>query len=515
MKNLKRIVSFFLSLVMMLSMMSITAFAEETGEDTLYQETDPYVYVFMDSSVVPDEWKGKMAWYLSSHRPEFVLKDSYDIREGVPTVIALYNSSENEMMKTYCLDLQVETVSNTRYRRLNLEDSTYFSDENAELLRAIFLNGFIDPADTSDLQNAANEWLADQGMEQITDLTSAQALSATQYAIWLISAEDEFADSTIYNATVPSKDRWLGMIKYTDDPNPKETAVIDDDGNNITEKNITLFAEYLLNLDGVAPSTVLVSDATLADADAGDAVLEDDDTYSVTVTVNIDGVKDGDELYLTVGSGEKTDAGYEKSNTVAVTASGEQAVTLTGLTEEEANGALSVEINGQQTGSDVYMFDAPGNRGTSQTMIGYDNSVMPVHAKAIIGEEERVLKIYKTTPADEQGNTTPLPNIQFVIYQVATTEQIESGEVVVDSVPADEDVTKYATHKNEVVTVTTDENGYAEYNFTRNGMPDGVYMIVEHPTASIKAAIAPFFISIPMTNETGDGYIYEIVAKPK
>ena len=489
MKNLRRIGALLLAIAMMLSMMSINVFAEET-----YQETDPYVYLYGE---YPDtEWQDKSTWYWSSHLVNLNGIDG-TVTTDRPMVFPLYNMVTGDMIKAYCLDQDTPIADVSLYRRLNLEDSGYYDVSDAELLRAITLNGYWDADDLSDLQTAANTWLTSKGMDQIVDLTGAQAVSGTQGAIWAIANSSDTI-SVEYGRNSAAKASWLFSMYDTVSVNPQETEVLDDEGNNITQKNINLLIEYLINLDGVAASTVLVSDAMLADATVSDAVLEDDGTYSVTVTANIDGVKDGDELYLTAASGDK-------SATVAVTSSGAQTVTLTGLTEEEANGMITAEINGTQTGSDVYMYDAPGNRGTSQTLIGYDETSMPVQARAVIDEEERVLKIHKTTPADEQGNTTPLPNIHFVIYQVATTEQIESGEVVLGAAPSDEDLAKYATKDYEVVTITTDANGYAEYNFSRNGMPDGVYIVVERPTESIKEAVDPFFVTIPYESDNAGG----------
>ena len=498
MKKLKRIGAFVLAIVMVLSMMSINVFAET------YTETNPYFYLYGDTPVT--EFQGKASWYWSPHRGMRTYADGTTSRTDVPMMFPLLNMSTMETIKTYCIDSGVSVADVAEYRRLNLEDSTYFSAEDAAKLRAIFLNGFTDASQTADIQAAANTWLASKGMDQIADLTGAQALAATQYAIWCIS-NSEISDIVYYD-TYSAKDSWLVSMYDTVGVNPQETVITDDEGNNITEKNINLLTDYLLSIDGVAATTVLVSDATLAGATVSDPVDAGDGTYSVTVTANIDGVKDGDALYLTAMSGAK-------EATVAVNASGAQTVTLTGLTADEANGMIAVEINGTQAGDDVYLYDAKGPRGTSQTMIGYDTSVMNVHAEALVGNDERVLKIYKTTPADENGNTTPLPNIGFTLYQVATIEEIENGTVVLGSAPTADDIATYAVRANEIVTITTDANGYAEYNFSRNGMEDGVYMVVENPTGSVQTAVNPFFIIVPMTNETGDGYVYEIVAQPK
>ena len=485
MKILKRIGASVLAIVMVLSTMSINVFAET------YTETEPYLYLYGDTPIA--EFQGKASWYWSPHRGMKTYADGTTSRTDVPMMFPLLNMSTMETIKTYCIDSGVSVADVAEYRRLNLEDSTYFSAEDAAKLRAIFLNGFTDASQTADIQAAANTWLASKGMDQIADLTGAQALAATQYAIWCIS-NSEISDIVYYD-TYSAKDSWLVSMYDTVGVNPQETVITDDEGNNITEKNINLLTDYLLSIDGVAATTVLVSDATLAGATVSDPVDAGDGTYSVTVTANIDGVKTGDALYLTAMSGAK-------NATVAVTASGATSVVLDGLTDGEANGMITVEINGTQKGNDVYLYDAKGPRGASQTMVGFDTGVMNVHAEAVVGNDERILKIHKTNEADGTG----LANISFTLYQVATSDEIANGAVVIGQTPTAEDIAKYATRNYEVVTVTTDANGYAEYNLSRNGIEDGVFIVTETATESVKESVAPFFVSIPDNSKTTVAY---------
>ena len=172
---------------------------------------------------------------------------------------------------------------------------------------------------------------------------------------------------------------------------------------------------------------------------------------------------------------------------------------------------IKLELNGYQSGNDVYLFDAMGDRGHSQSMIGYDNSRLPIHGEVVL-VPERIIDIYKTT--SDEGKI-PLANITFDIYPVATMEQLESGEVLLGESPTEEDIAKYVNGKAHIATITTDVQGYASYNFTKNGYPDGVYLIAEQFSPATTGPVDPFFVIIPGTSSEGTGYQYTITVNPK
>ena len=143
-------------------------------------------------------------------------------------------------------------------------------------------------------------------------------------------------------------------------------------------------------------------------------------------------------------------------------------------------------------------------------MIGYDNSRLPVHGE-IIATPDRVLNIYKTT---SDAGKMPLANIEFELYQVATMADLESGKVILGEKPTEEDIANYKQNA-PIAVLKTDVQGFATYNFTENDMPDGVYMIVERYSAATTGPVEPFFIIVPGTTPSGDGYAYTITVNPK
>ena len=64
-------------------------------------------------------------------------------------------------------------------------------------------------------------------------------------------------------------------------------------------------------------------------------------------------------------------------------------------------------------------------------------------------------------------------------------------------------------------TVTTDESGKASISLSKNGLPDGVYVVKEREHVAIEKPVDPFYIMLPATNDDGDGWVYEITVEPK
>ena len=145
---------------------------------------------------------------------------------------------------------------------------------------------------------------------------------------------------------------------------------------------------------------------------------------------------------------------------------------------------------------------------------------------------ERSLHIYKYTPVgandpagdgtqvtiDETAHTA-LANVEFSIYKVCTLADLEStnGEVpdiVLGEEPTEADLAEYCTEENYVTTVTTDALGHAMHIFG-DASADGVYLVVEEENPAIAVNAKPFFVSLPMTNPDGDGWLYDVYVYPK
>jgi len=122
---------------------------------------------------------------------------------------------------------------------------------------------------------------------------------------------------------------------------------------------------------------------------------------------------------------------------------------------------------------------------------------IPFGSEEPFATPDRIIEIHKSV-----GEDIPLPGIVFKIYKVATLDQPEAEDVLLMEKPTREDIRRYRVPEALVATLTTDPNGFTAFNFTENGCPDGIYMVVELPDISGEVT-DPFFLRIPAAS--GDG----------
>lgn len=498
---IKRITALFLAVLMgILSFgnYAVTASAEET------ENTDAYVLAY-DSAVEGYEYGS----YPYMYKSPFQMHHAYsDPAAGAGSVWDYYYTNEIfhlinttklsqggegafASIPVYCTDADTSTTRNSNYRRINLEDSTYHESGAAARLRTVILSSFPYVQDMSEISENANIWLEQNGKPALQNLQIGEAMLATQQAIWEITHGEKY---TIL-------DPLTGMDTY-DGSNAVYTINAEETMSESSESNITGLYEYLLSLEGNGPMDLAVSEASFRNL-TYESVKEEDGTYSVTVSFELIATIDSDDnISLTATCAEETAEPDRNEN-------GSYSVVFSNLSEPKE---VTVEVTGTQTGGDVYLFDAVGDRGSAQSMIGYDNSTLPIYGKAV-ATPDRVVNIYKTT-SDDTGKM-PLANIQFDIYLAATMSDLESGKVILGEHPSQTDIAAYQKTENHIVTLTTDVNGFASYNFTENGHPDGVYLVMERDNPATIGSIEPFFLILPGTMEDGSGYSYTVTVNPK
>lgn len=478
-RNGKRILTLLMAL-----MLTLTTLGGIVGTASAQEivATDAYVLKFEGEGSKP---------YLYGSRYEF--KHSYnDPAAGessvwtywnCPEIFNLVNTVSGSSIAAYCTDADTSTTGNTSYRRINLEDSTYHEAGAAAKLRSIILNAFPrkSVAEVAAAANAAGF--------PVAELSQGELISATQQAIWETTHGDKY--------TVNDHSTGLrGMSAYDEAdfvyPESLEATLT---GN--TEANMESIYNYFLSLEGTDPVNDAVSEYSFENT-AYSAVEEADGTYTITVTFDVNTAIDaGDQLTLSATCGDETQSEALKA--------GANTVTFTGLDDKKA---VTLEINGYEQGGDVYLFDAVGERAASQSMVGYDDSMLPVHAEIVL-TPDRSLTIHKTTGDD---NRTPLANIEFKIYKVGTLADYISGELAIGDIPTGDDLTNYATDDNLVAVLTTDADGLAGFTF---GQEDWVYLVVEQGNDVIVEAAAPFFVCVSTIDmETGEAdYTVDIYPK--
>ena len=444
--------------------------------------TDAYVLRYEGADAKP---------YLYGTRYEF--KHSYnDPAAGENSVWTYYNCPEifqlvstldGSAIAAYCTDADTGTRSDTAYRRINLEDASFYAPGAAGKLRAIVLGSFPrkSVAEVAADANAAGY--------PVVDLQQGELISATQQAIWETAHGDKY--------TVDDHSTGLRGMGSFDEADFVYPDSLDATLGDHTAANMENLYNYFLSLEAVAPTADAVSEYTFENV-TYHAEAEETGLYAVTVTYHIaTAIDEGDALTLTATCGDQV---YTEP-----LQAGDGSVRFTGLPSASA---VKLEIQGYEQGGDVYLFDAQGDRTASQSMIGYDNSQLPVYAQ-VIASEDRILNLHKTT-GDAQR--TPLANIEFEIYRVGSLEDYLNGKLSIGAVPTEADLARYITEETFVATVKTDENGLATYNF---GKVDGVYLVRELANDVIETPADPFFVCVSTVDPVTGAPVYTVNVYPK
>ena len=519
--NCKRMIAILLAMMLMvasLGNMSVTASADEDGEiidaeilpeTQTVTVTDPYVLNFSPNALTGDYAYNVPYMYVTPFTVNHYIKkdDGTKDYEGgnFPEVFNLINTTKlaeggtgaYASIAAYCTDASTGMKENTSYRRINLEDSTYYPSGASGRIRAVVMNSF-PKLDVATIEANANKWFSAKGEDGLTQLQSGEVIVATQTAIWKLANGDNYTIKAHFDGMQDLTESWLG--DYLNQA--IDTSAADQKETEYTATNIERLYQYLYNLEPMGPQYDAVSDAALENPTYSVAE-EEGGTYAVTATVNVNTTVAADDQ-LTLSA---TCNGQVQNQTI--TAAGSYSFTFTGLTDRYE---VLVEINGYQNGGDVYLFDAYGTRGASQSITGYDSSKLPVHGEVLL-TPDRILNIFKST--SKETGKTPLANIMFDIYKVATLAQLESGEVTLSEQPTVEEIAAYKKVENLVTTLKTDAQGMATYNFTENGYEDGVYMVVELFSDATTGPVAPFFIAVPGTTEDGTAPVYTLNINPK
>lgn len=473
---LRRLAVLVLAIALLLSL-HITALAEESG----YTPTDPYVLVLRDDNVV----------YRYAQFSKLVpyLRYNGEIESGYSIVFGLENRMTNRSFESlYCVDLPVgDADGDVYYQRLNLSDSTYAA-ALADKLRGIVLNTY--PSITlEELRKTSG----------IADLTLSEAITGSQLAIWQTAHGNTMQIENFVGFT--GGNGGSSDVQAQLDAEGKTYSEGDEEYKAAVKGRIEALYQYLLDRPEQRPSKIVASNASFIERSAPTVTADDQGTYTVSVTTTVKVTLDsGDSLTLSAYLGEGT---YCASTALH---NGENGYTLTirNVPAALANGSVTLAIDGEQYGDDVYFIDANGIRGVSQSLIGVLKGTYPVHAE-VKTEPDRVLNIVKT---DSEGNG--LSGLYFDVYYVGSTADYLSGKLGIGARPTETDIATYAKSTRLVGTLVTDANGKASLNLYTT---DGVYLVKELPNADVVAAVKPFFVCLPDYSR-GDP-AYTITAQPK
>lgn len=479
-KKKNSILSFLMAVSLILTLTCITSpvFATETDAPA-FQSTDSYVLEF-GVGVSPYA-------YFSPFVP-LLTYDGYKV-DGYSILFGLKNTETGEISEVaYCTDMPVDATIGAKYRPLNLTDSTYAAT-HASKLHSIVSNSY--PYVNLETLSAA------AGIE---GLSMCEAITGTQLAVWKAAHGDtiEIIDF-LYKSNA-----GVGNSGHSTDDERNAYNSGSDEYKATVKANIEALYNYLMALPEQPSLSTVVSNASFTKHDTPQVTNNGDGTYRIQVSTDIT-VPANSSLQLTAYLANGT-----YYTTVQNVTSGEYTLTIDRVPTEYAFGTVTLSLDGRQTlDEDVYLLDADGIRGVSQSFIACLSGEVPVHAD-VKAEPDRVLTIHK---ADRTEDKTPLSNISFEIYYVGSVDDFRDGKLSIDTAPTEEDLKKYAVSKRLVGTITTDVNGYGSLNFSTE---DGVYLVKELPNDLVEDSVA-FFVSLPdyaRLDSTG-APTYTITATPK
>ena len=488
MQKSKQLLALLMAVLLAVSVLGATVHAEQAPAGYEAEET----YVLNYNGV----YNGPKWQYFSPYIPAWVYNGQSDYNNTI--AFTLYDTRSGQGFATYCTDVAVGLSNDSNFRRINLEDSTY-AGSAAGKLRSVYLNGFPHTA-LEDLAAAAG----------VEDLTVGEAVAATQLAIWNTAHADQM---TVTDFCRSFDTQWNanGVTEYFDACHAEiESGYAVTENEALIEGHIEKVFRWLMDLAPTDPTGAVASYRSFSSWDAV-VTRNDDGTCNVTATAAVEvTLHDGDELTLTAMAGDYT------ASVALENGAQEYTLTIENVPAGIAQGEITLAIDGVQSLGDVYLFDAEGDRGDSQSLIGWTENALPVHAQ--VNANDRVLHIYKT--ADGVG----LQNISFDIYRVCSVEEYVSGEVILGtgvieldgveyfSAPTEEDIARYIKGL-PFATVTTDENGCAAFNFGNEN--DGIYIVAERENAVTTGAVSPFFVAVPGGSSASATDAYEITVEPK
>lgn len=457
-----------------------TGETEQTPTWTPFQPTNTYVFAFGSTS-------GALEYAYFSPFVPLLTYDNTEV-DGFSILFGLKNTYTGEISEiAYCTDMPVDAVD-ANYRRLNLSDSTYAA-AYADKLRAIVLNSY----PHTSLENLA----AASGIE---GLTMCEAITGTQLAIWksahgdIVQIEDFLYTANAGYGSGYSEPTATERNNYLSGTDEYKAAV---------KARIQALYEYLMALpEQTATSRVISASAFLSRSTEPTVTENEDGTYNITVNAEVD-IPAGSDVTLTAYVGE----GYWYAQEALSTGESEHTLTIENVPAKYKDDAVTLSIDGTQTvQEDVFLLDAEGVRGVSQSMIAPLSGKLPAHAD-VLAEPDRVHKIYKTAEG------SPLSGISFEVYYVGSLTDYLGGKLSIGTKPTANDIATFGITKNLVGTITTDASGYGSLNLHT---ADGVYLVKELPDARVTDSVSYFVVLPDYSRLDASGKpSYVITAYPK
>lgn len=294
-----------------------------------------------------------------------------------------YVPGESNYDVAYCCDVETPIAYGTFYKRINLEDSSYFNEDEAQHIRAVLENSY--PFITMDEMKVQ---LKKGGLDSafVDSLTRADMIAAVQMAVWsYANINDGAADGLQYFASIDVPKNtgiyFTPLHDYTNEiwdwlPGKRQRTF-----DPRAEYRVNTLGNYLCNLNGQAASfdQTVISEARIVRTEL---VSFHEGVYDVTVYVTLNGGGDSrDNLEISaVSYSKKTDGSISVTDIKTEKATLDEDCYSIELSVKDGD-LVRIEINGQQyLSKGVYFYDPEGGRESSQSLVGISEGYTNVKA---------------------------------------------------------------------------------------------------------------------------------------
>ena len=311
----------------------------------------------------------------------FVVIDTakYDGTSWTPD--GTYELGESNYDVMYCCDVETMIKDGAYYKKINLDESEYYTPEQAKKIRAIVSNAY---PYVSLEEMKAN--LKENGFQYADEMKRGELISAIQAAIW-ITANSKAEDDMKYDRSYRVTDNFQWGQPVHD--------ISDEAGYTVSGKRVfetyedvrvrhDALVDYLLALQGTdaKDDQIVITKLDIVNY----KIKSDDGLYSVTLNVKLNRGADADdnvEINAYIGG--------ESVASVKVTDTDEYALKL----DASKNNDVKVVVSGVQNLERGVYFYAPKpedvdgdgvatSREVSQNLVGVSMGETPVYAESEI-----------------------------------------------------------------------------------------------------------------------------------
>ena len=365
----------------------------------------------------------------------------------------------------YCCDAVTGYEDGIYYKRLNLEDSDYYTAEEAAHIRAIITNSY---PYVSLEQMKAN--LVAAGVEGAAELDRAEIIAGVQSAVWFFANGDEFDYKYSQSFNVSTNSQWGSVAHdYTTEMNSTIQALgkrkfhVDEAVDN----RITALTEYLKGLDKVyaEENQIIITKLEIVGANPMN------DKTTIRVGLNNGGSSENDNIKLEIF----VDGVMQETRVIS-----REFTSYDINIHAEVGQTVRAVVSGTQVmPQDVYFYEPEGGREVSQCLVGVASGETDVYAASEMtitsGSNVPVDKI--ATPLDKNfqtnvtlsvpGDMTNLGvDIIYILGSFLSKEDIKANtminvltetfrELIQAGVPVNFGIVPFSSTKEPVMELTT------------------------------------------------------------